>query len=384
MTLLPNNLERRGDARSGGAARTPRRAGMTLIELLVVIAIIAVIAAVSIGALMANPEHARTRGTEALVAKINSKLVQRLDQFNARRDSVKTLSCDLTLANTEPSLAHVIAIVRTMRQDFPEWFELQASRTSDMFDNDGDSLTDEADEIIKGDWNPVLLGTPTPQLGIELPSGAVGHLKYIERIFADNTLRPDLASFASKHKSETTRAECLYMIVTADGTDTAEFAPNEIGDTDSDGLPEFIDKWGRPIQFFLWPTHYTSPRQKPGSETNPDDPNQLLTETTATGWWTVSSGLRMQFEFLFFSLSNAAGTSPRAYRTYPLIISAGSDDGFGLQTPGPVGNGTMGDLDDIGTIGTTNFKRAERITNAGQDGYGMDTDNIENHSLRVR
>ncbi len=387
MNPLQKISERPGDARNISVAGWIRRAGVTLIELLVVIAIIAVIAAVSIGALMTIPDHARARGTEALVTKINSKLVQRLNQFNSRRDSIRTLNtCDLPLANNEPSLARVIALARTMRQDFPELFDLtQTSRTSDTFNNDGDGLTDEPDEIIKADWNPVdISGSALPeQLGIELPSAAVGHRKYIERIFADSSLRPGGASFASMHRPETTRAECLFMIVTSDGADTAEFAPNEIADTDNDGIPEFVDKWGTPIQFFLWPTQYTSARQKPGAESNPDDPNQLLTEnrTAGTSWWSLSSGsLRQRFEALFFSVTNAGGTGPQAYRTYPLVVSAGHDRGFGLVTSSVGTDGVMGTLDDIGAAN----KGAIRILSAAQDGYGMDADNIDNHDLRVR
>jgi competence protein ComGC len=340
---------------------------VTLIELLIVIAIIALIAAVSIGSLMLIPEHARARGTEALIAKINSKLVQRLDQFNARRTSIQSLtSCDLVLANQEPNLAHLIAMVRTMRQEFPESFD----RTRDLVDNDFDGSTDEADEIIAGDWSPVdTNGTGSPeQSAAELPSRAVAHLAHMQRVYNDNTLRPSQSSFQSAHRPETASAECLFMIVTANGSDTEEFVPGETADTDEDGLPEFVDKWGNPIQFFLWPTHYRSPRQKPGSETNPDDPNQLLTEAAGSSWWTAQSAFRSRFEQLFFSLTNSAGSGPQAYRTYPLIVSAGPDQGFGLVEV------STGVFDN----------RAIRITTPSQDGYGMDADNIDNHGLQVR
>ncbi len=357
------------------------RSAVTLIEMLIVIAIIAVIAAVSIGSLMLIPEHARARGTEALIAKINSKLVQRLDQFNARRNSIRTLtSCDLQLANQEPNLAHLIAIVRTMRQELPESFDLtQTSRTSDSFNNDGDldgngnPLVDEPDEIIKGDWNPVVVGTA--QLPNELSSVAAGHRKYFERIFSDSSLRPSGASLQNVHRPETTRAECLYMIATADGSDTEEFVPGETADTDEDGLPEFVDKWGNPIQFFLWPTHYVSSRQKPGSETNPDDPHQLLTEnrTPGTSWWSypnpMSPTLRPTFEDYFHSLTHmTTATTPQPYRTSPLIVSAGADGSFGL----------------VELSGSVLDKRAIRITSPSQDGYGTDADNIDNHGLQVR
>ena len=62
-----------------------RSAGLTLVEMLVVLAIVVLIAAVSIGALILLPEHARVRATEALIGKIDAKLTQRLNEFNQRR-----------------------------------------------------------------------------------------------------------------------------------------------------------------------------------------------------------------------------------------------------------------------------------------------------------
>jgi prepilin-type N-terminal cleavage/methylation domain-containing protein len=361
-----------------GVASIGRRAGMTLVELMVVIAVVAVIAAVTIGALMTIPENARTRGTEALIAKLDSKLAQRMSQFTARRESIRPLaSCDVVMANSEPNLARVIAIVRTMRQEFPEWFDL--SGQPDGIDNNGDSNTDELGELV-ADWNPVDVGgTAAPEQALnDLSSAALGHMAYVQKVIRDNTLRPNGTTFAISHVPATTRAECLFMIITSDGADTSEFAPSEIGDSDSDGLPEFVDKWGNPIQFFLWPTHYTSPRQSGTSEANPDDPNQLLTENlSASSWWSTS---RLRFENLFFSLSNFAGSAPQPHKTYPLIISAGSDAVFGLVYTGPGTDGQTGTFDDIATTD----RRAIRITAATLDGFAADGDNIENHSLRVR
>ena len=32
-----------------------------------------------------------------------------------------------------------------------------------------------------------------------------------------------------------------------------DFSDREVKDTDGDGLPEFVDAWGQPLQFFRWP-----------------------------------------------------------------------------------------------------------------------------------
>ena len=80
-----------------------------------------------------------------------------------------------------------------------------------------------------------------------------------------------------------------------------EFTDREVRDTDGDGLPEFVDAWGEPLQFYRWPILYRSNLQKglsatPGSraricgpiearEQNPLDPNQQL---VAPSWWSAN------------------------------------------------------------------------------------------------
>ena len=37
-----------------------------------------------------------------------------------------------------------------------------------------------------------------------------------------------------------------------------DFTDREVADTDGDGLLEFVDSWGRPLQFYRWPIYYVS------------------------------------------------------------------------------------------------------------------------------
>ena len=41
-----------------------------------------------------------------------------------------------------------------------------------------------------------------------------------------------------------------------------DFTDREVQDTDNDGLPEFVDAWGQPLQFFRWPLLYHSDIQR--------------------------------------------------------------------------------------------------------------------------
>ena len=42
----------------------------------------------------------------------------------------------------------------------------------------------------------------------------------------------------------------------ADPVGSGMFSEGEVGDTDGDGLPEFLDGWGRPIRYILWPAGF--------------------------------------------------------------------------------------------------------------------------------
>lgn len=61
-------------------------------------------------------------------------------------------------------------------------------------------------------------------------------------------------------------AECLFMIVMqggiADCLDCGSLKSSDKGDTDKDGAYEFLDTWGNPIRYVLWPAGLELP---PGS-----------------------------------------------------------------------------------------------------------------------
>ena len=127
------------------------------------------------------------------------------------------------------------------------------------------------------------------------------------------TLKAAQAKFGSawdSMKHEQT-AECLYMIVTRglDDPDVMEqFSPDEIGDVDGDGLPEFLDGWGNPIKFLRWAPAYKSPLQPDPATVTQSDP---------------------------FDPLNVDPKKP-TYPLYPLIYSAGPDGKF---VPGGTGSG---------------------------------------------
>lgn len=214
------------------------------------------------------------------------------------------------------------------------------------------------------------------------------------------------------HKHVTARSEMLYaLLVNGAGPFGSAFQPEdftakEVQDTDGDGLLEFVDAWGQPLQFFRWPVFYHSDVQEGfwmGSsgngpydsvfqtrEQNTLDPNQQL---VAPAWflnhavtggvnWGVAQGpggygnmsrSASLFESLFVPLreplstyggmtvdtvhwwnrSTATYSERRAFRSKFLILSGGPDKlpGVGLldtdyaaQSEGTTGADASGTL----------------------------------------
>jgi hypothetical protein len=126
--------------------------------------------------------------------------------------------------------------------------------------------------------------------------------------------------------AENQSAECLYLIVTVGlrGDDRAVFKDRDVGDTDfngaGDGMPEFIDAWGRPINFLRWAPGFISDlqTQDPVEHHDPFDPLRLQTSSpTAKGQPPLASGE---------SVPSAWG-----FALVPLIYSAGPDKEYGIH-----------------------------------------------------
>ncbi|RUL82040.1 type II secretion system protein [Tautonia sociabilis] len=190
----------------------------------------------------------------------------------------------------------------------------------------------------------------------------------------------------SAHQHITARSEMLYAILVGGvGPLGSVFSPDdftdkEVRDTDGDGLLEFVDAWGRPLQFYRWPVYFISNYgggrglQKGSSsysnlveprEENPLDPNQLL---VSPAWWVNLANLpndeseatsanmsdrANHFQQLFFSVvdphadENPSPPHPpgyywdrtayyrrRAYFFKHLILSAGPDKQYGVGSYG--------------------------------------------------
>jgi len=191
--------------RRGGVARR----AYTLVELLVAITIMLVL----VGIVAAGAASARTsskrQATQLLIGKLNTIIQQQFATYASRGAPASILT------GSNKSAARGAYLRQMVTGDIPDsWGEVRymVSNTS--------QFTSSPQRAYIGMWNARSAAGKTP-------SDSYGD------------------------------AECLFMAVMQGGIanclDCGELKTAEKGDVDNDGAFEFLDAWGNPIRYVLWP-----------------------------------------------------------------------------------------------------------------------------------
>ena len=282
-----------GDPREGMPDCARRRGGFTLIELLIVVTIIGMLAGIMMGALQKTRETARAARTKATIVKLNDIIMQKYESFRTRRVPVPT-----GLAPKNVALARGNRIRDLMRMEMP----------------------DRWNDVVHDPANPAIGSLP---LFAELTRPAVSskyfnaYLAAWNRAGADEPKKEAVMKWASP--------ECLYMIVMSIPGAPEQFQQDEIGDVDNDGLPEFIDGWGHPIQFLRWPAGYINDpwsQEYADTDVQSGDPTTDVDPYAARTILVVAANKANTYSSANFS---------RGYALYPLIYSAGPDGEYDVH-----------------------------------------------------
>ncbi len=297
---------------SPGRTAGKPRGGFTLVEMIVVIVIISIIIALLLTAAMGGIRTAEEKATQSLIAKLDAALSDRLEALMESRPDPDLphqylawvySGGDFNAAKPVSNRAFVIAMTDYIKRELPDVFYVDPTQLTGPY-----PLNFAANPYLPGAPNGAAdfvlpLGTGTLSVLLQTPllntgegiygasypaaAGVYKNLGYnpIGYDGVNNNIQNDLyvddwsegvnssnlalvSGNLNNHAHITARSEMLYaLLVEGNGPfgsafNRDDFTDKEVRDTDGDGLPEFVDAWGQPLQFYRWPTLYHSDLQR--------------------------------------------------------------------------------------------------------------------------
>ncbi len=264
-----------------------QRRGFTLIELLMVIAIIGIMLTMSLVVMFGITDQASEEATNTTIQKVNRLLELRIDAFNRAFPGIQAnwetafighVAREVADRESVPP-ARVEALLKRFAEGSPVW-QILAKKAAYRFE-----FPQRIEEILAGapfDNNQITFTASGSTLNNPIPDTLERKLlrpiATQQLIDGYDGVAPNLApsvdditrrtnTLWNKHMQDRTTesSELLYFFLFHSGNfgsaevSRDEFTEKEIADTDSDGLPEFVDAWGQPLRFYRWPTRIMDP-----------------------------------------------------------------------------------------------------------------------------
>lgn len=334
------------------------RAAFTMVELLVVIVIIGIMAGMVLGALNAARNTAREAATKATITKLNAIVMQKYESFMTRRLYVDTAGLPPVVA----AQYRLFVLHDLMRMEMPERRNDSAGTSAYPDTSAADMPLNIARDLPVDKWSWPTGWTYTPPGGadpnnwtIQGPNGTFTIPRKLPPPALATVIWNSIKANPGDADGKNGSAEALYRLVSLGSPEAMEqFNHSEIGDTDQDACPEFLDGWGRPIYFLRWAPGFSNWK----GVANP--PAQV-------GYSEIQTGNPTEDHDPF----DTSFVDAFAFELIPLIYSSGANDdpqidmGYNYTY-----DGTMFSRTEFMSIGTPQSESA-----AG---------NITNHNIDIR
>ena len=362
-----------------------RRNAFTLIELLVVISIIGFMSGMFLVAYRGASQESNVQKTRTTIQKISEVLNARMEEYSSLPIALQRID-PVLLVPLGPIPGRAVAAGSAADYETPT-FLLERARLLSLRELIVMEMPDHPDDLRWSQkwavtanranatyWNgltktlptglyvPVPPAPPSPVFVKNRPTARVRGL--VRRLSSGNVPIP-------KWEDQNANAELLFLIIEdsdLNGSSAIElFGKSEVGDTDGDGLNEFIDAFGNPIQWIRWPSGYEGVALYHPDMLGPDilvgPPGDIRVSISSDPLDRIGAdpGLSRHLESAGMSIREAYKPGPG---TFPLVVSSGQDEMFGIRFQ-------LMDSDaiPIGSIGSYSVKDA--IWPIAQPNYPM-------------
>lgn len=298
--------------------------GFTLVELLVVISIIGIMSGMFVVAYRGAQQEANSQKTRLTVQKISDVITARMLEYENYSPPVGIPG------SATPIVPPLVVSDRARLLDRAKLLLLREIIRTEMPDHPDDLKATSywlSRSTLIVHRNHTGLQTPVPNspgfMPVYVPASNLNPLNLTSRaanMYARLIQYPQWDQYNAN-------AELLYLIVEdseLDGSSAIElFGASEIADTDNDGLNEFIDAFGRPINWIRWPSGYPQV-----GRSYPDMLDRNIVDSSKNVLIDADPYDRLKSD-PGWSASNPSlkpGIYPR-----PLVVSAGQDGYFGLD-----------------------------------------------------
>jgi len=377
------------------------RSAFTLIELLVTILIIGILASMVLGVASVAGQTAREAKTRMMISRLHTLLMERYDSYKTRRIDTSILDDAIRTAMLrdptpdERADNRLLALRQLMRMEMPD-------RWSDLLNDTVENILPTAsDTVFRNLKDNVGNSFYCPPEQTELWSMYIRRYRQLGGRINTITGAANTADDIRANQG----AECLYMIITlatGDGEARSLFHESDIGDTDGDGAPEFLDGWRHPIGFIRWARGFDSEVQlspirlaqiRADAEAKNEDGDVAVAKAVAAD----HDPFDMYRRDVYDSTGNVLPKTGvyahlrddrPAYRLVPLIYSAGRDEVADINVDptdfaSPIWASQYRWIDPYAFTITPNDRQLGAPYDVDNDGDNW-TDNIHNHLIGTR